>query len=110
MTIDRKAAVAAYKERKARAGIYAVRCAATGEIWVGRTPNLDTVRNRHWFGLGLGTHPNRPLQAAWTAHGADAFSFEIVEVLEEEEIASVRESQLKGRAAHWRQAMAAATL
>lgn len=30
-TIDRKAAVAAYKKRKAPAGIYTLTCAATGK-------------------------------------------------------------------------------
>ena len=32
---ERKAAVSAYKERKAVAGVYAIRCAKTGEQWVG---------------------------------------------------------------------------
>jgi hypothetical protein len=36
-TFDRKAAVAEYKKRKAIAGIYAVRCPANGQVWVGRT-------------------------------------------------------------------------
>jgi len=33
---ERKAAVSAYKERKAVAGVYAVQCAATGGQWIGR--------------------------------------------------------------------------
>jgi hypothetical protein len=41
---DRKAAIAAYKERKSVAGIYVIRCAASGEAWVGQAPNLDTFR------------------------------------------------------------------
>lgn len=42
---DRKAAIAAYKERKVIGGVYAVRCAATGEVWVGRGgPTLPTSR------------------------------------------------------------------
>ena len=31
---DRKAAISAYKKREAAAGIYAVRCKASGEVWV----------------------------------------------------------------------------
>ncbi|MET4040164.1 hypothetical protein ABIC03_001849 [Bradyrhizobium sp. RT6a] len=46
MTIDRKAAIAAHKERKTVAGVYVVRCAASGEAWVGQAPNLDTIQNR----------------------------------------------------------------
>ena len=81
----RKAAIAAYKERKSVAGIYAVRCRATGAVWVGQTPTLDTIQNRIWFTLRLGNNPNRALQQAWTAHGADSFAFEVVERLPEEE-------------------------
>ena len=43
---DRKAAIAAYKKRKSAAGIYAVRCAPTGESWIGQTLNLETIQNR----------------------------------------------------------------
>jgi hypothetical protein len=31
----RKAAVAAYKERKIAAGIYAIRCVASDQVWIG---------------------------------------------------------------------------
>lgn len=60
---DRKAAVAAYKDRKVVAGIYAVRCVPTGQQWVGGAPDLSTVRNRIWFGLRLGSDPHPSLQA-----------------------------------------------
>ena len=71
---DRKAAITAYKERKNVAGIYAVRCAASGQVWVGQTPNLDTIQNRIWFALRLGSNSNRDLQSAWSAHGGDNFA------------------------------------
>ncbi|MET4276026.1 hypothetical protein ABIB68_004682 [Bradyrhizobium sp. F1.2.2] len=51
MTIDRKAAIAAYRERKTVAGIYVIRCAASGEAWIGQAPNLETIQNRIWFSL-----------------------------------------------------------
>jgi len=73
---QRKAAVAAYKERKPKAAVYAVRCAADGAAWVGPTLNPDTVQNKIWFTLRLGSHPNRALQAAWAAHGEAAFAVE----------------------------------
>ena len=57
----RKAAIAAYKERKVVAGIYAVRCNPTGERWLGAAPNIATVQNRVWFGLQMGTSPHRRL-------------------------------------------------
>ena len=51
---DRKAAIAAYKKRKSAAGIYAVRCAPTGQTWIGQTLNLETIQNRIWFSLRAG--------------------------------------------------------
>ena len=48
---DRKAAIAAYKERKADAGLYVVRCAASGQQWVGGTLDLRTIWNRLSFML-----------------------------------------------------------
>ena len=99
---DRKAAIAAYKERKTTAGIFVVRCGASGQVWVGQTPNLGSIQNRIWFSLRMGSHSNRDLQAAWTMHGEDTFTFEAVERLKDEELAYVRATLLKERAAHWR--------
>lgn len=99
---DKKAAITAYKERKTVAGIYVVRCGSSGQAWVGQTPNLDTVQNRIWFGLRMGSHANRDLQGAWATHGEAAFTFEALERLKDEELAYVRNTLLRERAAHWR--------
>lgn len=98
---DRKAAIAAYKERKPAAGIYAIRCAANGACWVGSAPNLDTIRNRIWFTLREASHPNAAVRAAWRAHGAQAFSYEELERLDDDLGALTRERMLKDRLAHW---------
>ena len=98
---DRKAAIAAYKERKVHAGIYAMRCLPTGRRWIGRTPDLSTAQNRLWFTLRQGTNPHRTLQAAWNEHGAGSFAFEEVESLDEEALAYVRDRVLKDRLGHW---------
>ena len=101
MSIDRKAAIAAYKERKTAAGIYVVRCGATSEAWVGQALDLEKVPNRIWFTLRQGGHPCRTLQAAWNAHGATGLSFAECERLDEEEIGYVRDALLKERMLHW---------
>lgn len=102
----RKELLAAYRERKPRPGVFAVRCATTGQVWVQATPNLDTCRNGVWFPLKLGTHPNRALQAEWTAHGADAFTIEDLEALAEDDLAGWElTSKLKSRERHWRQVL-----
>lgn len=100
--LDRKAATAAYRKRKSVAGIYAVRCAVSGETWVGRAMDVETIQTRLWFGLRTGANTHPPLQKAWNAHGADSFSLEIVEMLDDEDSAYLRDAVLKDRLNHWR--------
>jgi len=109
-TDRRKAAIAAYKERKSSAGIYLVRCRATGEVWIGQSPTLDTIQNRIWFTLRQGNNPSPGLQKAWSDHGADSFAFEVVEQLPEEESSYIRNALLKERLAHWQATLKAAPL
>lgn len=104
---DRKAEIRAYKERKTVSGIYAVRCTATGQCWVGRAPDVTTIENRIRFSLRQGSDPHATLQAASKALGADAFTFEIVEQLEDEDSAYVRDRTLSERLAHWAKALSA---
>jgi len=105
--VERKAAVAAYKEQKVSAGIYALRCIPSGACWVGQAPNLDKIQNRIWFSLRHDGHPRKDLQAAWREHGPDAFTFEIVEKIEDEKAVYLRERILKERLAHWAAALKA---
>jgi hypothetical protein len=105
---SRKAAIAAYKERKSLAGIYALRHAASGRIWVGQTPDLEKVENRIWFSLRLGGHTCRNLQAAWAENAGEGFIFERLEALDHEESRYIRDALLKERMAHWRSSLDAA--
>lgn len=98
---ERKAAVSAYKERKVPAGIFAVRCAATGQCWIGRAPDLTTIQNRIWFMLRLGSATCASLQAAWCVQGEGAFAFEVIEQIADEEDAYIRGKLLKSRQAYW---------
>jgi hypothetical protein len=109
-TEDKKAAVAAYKELKTAAGIYAVRCRATGQAWVGHAANLGAIQNRLWFTLRQGLCRQASLQAAWQAHGPDAFTCEPVEVFDAETLGHVRDRMARERLAHWRAELAAETL
>lgn len=94
--------MAAYKERKVFAGIYALRCAATGETWVGAALDLGSIRNRVWFALRQRNHHRPTVQAAWDAYGAAGLSFEEVERLPLDDADYVRDVALKERLAHWR--------
>lgn len=104
---SRKAVLAAWRERKVRAGIYAVRCLVTGENWVGQAGDLDAIANRLWFTLRQGGCLDRGLQAAWNNHGADGFQLDILEVLDSEEPATTRTSILSDRLTYWQAELSA---
>lgn len=97
----RKSATAAWRERRSEAGIYALRCVATGEVWVGATPDLGSIRNRLWFTLNQGASPHRALQAAWRAQGEAAFAFEVLERLPEDASPGLRQHDLRRGRAAW---------
>ena len=81
---SRKELVRQYKELKVQAGIYAVRCTASGRVWVGPSRNLRATKNGLWSGLRAGMHRETSLQAEWNAHGEEAFGYDAVEVLDED--------------------------
>ncbi len=81
---DRKEAQRRFKEQKPDIGIYALRCTATGHVWVGATRNLEATRNRCWFSLRNGLDLDPALQQEWTAHGEPAFQYEILDRVEKD--------------------------
>ena len=104
----RREAIRDFMEKTTVAGVYAVRCAPSGEVWVAGAPNVEPQHQRHWFGLRTGGHHNRAMQAAWTAHGGDAFSFEVLERLDDEDLTPLgRADLIKARERHWLAALGA---
>jgi hypothetical protein len=110
MTIDKKAAKAAYRERKSVAGLYAVRCGATGQVWVAYTPTIDAVQNRLWFTLRQKNHPDTALQRAWNEQGGAGFAFEELERVKDDDLSFTGDGALKDRAAAWRKKLGALDL
>ena len=105
---SRREAIRDWKERKVCAGVYTVRCAATGEAWVAGSRNIDAQQNSLWFGLRSGGHANRAMHAAWVAHGPDAFSFEVLERIEDDDLTPLgRADLIKARERHWLAALGA---
>ena len=82
--VDKKEAIRKFKEQKPLLGAYAVRCTASGRVWVGASRNLDATRNGCWFSLRSGGHIEKSLQQEWNQHGEAAFQYEILETLEED--------------------------
>ncbi len=104
--IDRRRAAEAYKESRKTAGVYAVRCEATGETWVGRSADLAAQRNSFDFQQRHG--PNNPaMRTAWSAHGPASLRFEALETAPEELTPAGRSDFLKRRWLHWRESLGA---
>jgi|WetSurMetagenome_2_1015567.scaffolds.fasta_scaffold127569_2 hypothetical protein len=106
----RKQAIAEYKQQKRRAGVYAVRCTSTGRSWVGATPTLDAAKNKTWFLLRTGSSRDTDLLAAWQAHGEDAFTFEVLEELDEDVAPMLKADELRTKLREWAQRENAGTL
>lgn len=62
--MDKRAARKEYKSKKTPKGIFAVRCKATGEAWVGASSHLDSQGKQILYELRGGPHRNKPMQAA----------------------------------------------
>lgn len=109
---DRKAAIAAWKERKpAPAGIFSLTCTADGQIWVGESRNLEAQQNGLWFSLRLGSHLNRKAQTAYAAHGRDAFLYaELERLSDDDNTGTLQRAMLRAKAAAWRVRLGAAAL
>jgi hypothetical protein len=105
---SRREAIRDYKERGTQAGVYAVRCPATGEAWVAGAANIENQKTRHWFSLRMGGHMNKAMQAAWNAHGEAGISFEVLENIGAEELTPLGLADLvKARERHWLAALGA---
>jgi group I intron endonuclease len=71
----------AYKETPRQAGIFQIKNIKTGKILLGSSTNLHGPLNKHRFMLSIGKHDNAVLQKDWNQFGADAFVFEILEIV-----------------------------
>jgi hypothetical protein len=91
-----------YAERKQPTGVFAVRNSVTGEVWVGRSRNLDVQQNGLWGRLKGGWCVNEDLQASWNKHGEAAFSYEILEHIAETDPHALQRL-LPEHAAEWRE-------
>jgi hypothetical protein len=81
---DKKEAIRKFKEQKTLRGAFAVRCTASGRVWVGSSLNLGSQKNSTWFALRLGKHLQKSLQEEWNVYGEPAFEYEILEQLDDD--------------------------
>jgi hypothetical protein len=80
----RKELTAEYRRTRPPAGVYLIRCAGSGRALLGASPNLDGTRNKVEFARSTnlpGALDGR-LRADFERFGGDAFSFEVLDLLE----------------------------
>lgn len=92
MTFDRRAAKLAYKQTVTPMGVYLIRDTQTGRILLGKSTNVPSVKNHFHFIMRWGNDPIGPfsdaqLHADYADH-ADAFTFEIVDTVDQDQCES----------------------
>ena len=69
----------------AQSGVYALKNAVAGKVYVGSSIDLARRKRTHFRDLNKGVHKSVKLQHSWAKHGAEAFAFEILELTPREE-------------------------
>lgn len=64
-------------------GIYSIANAVNGKAYIGSAVNISKRWAMHKADLVRGVHHSQKLQRAWSKYGAEAFTFSIVEVVQE---------------------------
>jgi hypothetical protein len=86
----RKELMEEYKQIKTYMGVIQITNNASGKIYLGAFPNLKnkwlTIRGQ----LIMGRHANSQLQKDWNELGPEAFTYEVLEEKEADEVADVR--------------------
>ena len=83
--MNKKELIHNYKLTPKRMGIFQVRNLTNEKVFIGQTANLEGMLNRQEFQLKANGHPNKQLQSDYNELGADKFTFEILEELEQRE-------------------------
>jgi hypothetical protein len=81
MQPDKKKLKKDYQQSTRPMGVFLIRNNVNDKVFLGVSPNLDGVINRHRFQLQTGVHANKVLQADWNALGSSNFAFEIIDEL-----------------------------
>jgi hypothetical protein len=99
--VNRKEAIAEWKNCKVPRGTYVVKFSDDGPVFVDATPDLGAAKNLLLASLRVGSHWNKQLQAEWNAHGETAFRYEILEELEDDLEPMVWRDLLKDKKKEW---------
>jgi hypothetical protein len=79
----RKEIIKDYKARKLLGGVYKITNTLNGKYLIGHSANLKGVQSRFQFAVTTGSAVHSRLQKDWKELGAQAFTFEVLEELEQ---------------------------
>jgi len=79
----RKEIIHTYKERKLCGGVYTITNTLNGMYLIDHVADLASAQNRFHFAVTTGSTVHPRLKEAWAESGVHAFSFEILERLEQ---------------------------
>lgn len=91
----RKEIAAAWKSRRPNMGVFAVACTETGDVFLGAAVDTDRAMNGVRARLDGGQHRCKQLQALWNERGAEGFEYEVVELIEYDDLDDVGPDDLK---------------
>ena len=78
----RRELMESYKSRHPEMGVVAIRCTATGDVFVGASKDTKADINSNRFKLESGSHRNTALRKLWEQYGAGSFEFYVSDTLE----------------------------
>ena len=79
----RKEIINEYKKRNLCGGVYKITNTVSGKYLIGHAANLKSVQNRFQFALMSGSAFHSKLQKDWDESGANVFTLEVLEELEQ---------------------------
>ena len=79
----RKEIINEYKKRKPCGGVYTITNTLNGKYLIGHAVNLKSVQNRFQFAVATDSAVHSKLQKDWAELGAQAFTLEVLEELEQ---------------------------
>lgn len=67
-------------------GIYRITNSVDGKVYIGQSVDIENRFSQHKSALRRSRHYNRSLQAAWNACGEESFKFEVVELIDDQNV------------------------
>lgn len=80
---DKRALRNGYRQSFVPIGVFAIRNTVNQRVFVGGSRNVEGAMNRARFELTSGAHRNAALLADWKQFGAQAFRFDVLDLVKE---------------------------